>query len=98
MTREADIERHFVARVKGLGGKALKLMPASMAGLPDRLVLFPGGRMFFCELKVPGRKPTRLQERTHAWLRSWGFVVLVIDGREGVDDLIRGVIGEVATA
>lgn len=88
MIRESDIERHFVARVKHLGGKALKLIPVSSAGLPDRIVLFPGGRVLFVELKAPGRKPTRLQARTHEWLRSWGFTVLVIDGTEGVDALV----------
>jgi hypothetical protein len=50
--------------------------------------LFPGGRVLFVELKRPGRKPTRLQARTHEWLRSWGFTVLVIDGKEGVDALV----------
>ena len=88
MIRESDIERHFVRRIKGLGGKALKLVPLSQAGLPDRIVLFPGGRVLFVELKAPGRKPTKLQLRTHEWLRSWGFVVLVIDGMEGVDALV----------
>jgi hypothetical protein len=86
--RESDVERHLVQRVKLLGGKALKLVPLSQAGLPDRLVLFPGGRVLFVELKRPGRKPTRLQARTHEWLRAWGFTVLVIDGKEGVDALV----------
>lgn len=88
MIRESDIERHFVRRIKLLGGKALKLVPLSQAGLPDRIVLFPGGQVLFVELKAPRRKPTKLQARTHEWLRSWGFTVLVIDGMEGVDALV----------
>ena len=87
-TREVSIERHFTRRVRMLGGKAIKLVPASMAGLPDRIVLWPDGTITFVELKRPNHKPTKLQARTHAWLRSWGFRVLVLDGTEGVDALL----------
>lgn len=39
----------------------------------------------FAELKATGAKPTELQEREHAKLRERGFVVRVIDSKEGVD-------------
>jgi hypothetical protein len=39
----------------------------------------------FCELKAPGKKPTDGQLREHERLRALGFVVRVIDTKEGVD-------------
>lgn len=38
--------------------------------------------MIFLELKVPGEKPTKLQEYTHTLLRDMGFIVLVHDSAE----------------
>ncbi len=77
--READIEAALRDRAKALGGIALKLTSPARRGAPDRLVLMPGGRMFFVELKAPGAKPTPNQLREHAMLRQLGFRVDVID-------------------
>ena len=77
--RESDVEAAFVARVKSLGGIAMKFNSAGRQAVPDRLVLMPGGRMSFCELKRPGETPTPAQQREHVLLWSLGFVVDVID-------------------
>lgn len=79
---ESQIESRLVQAVKAKGGLAIKLNPMSLAGIPDRLVLLPGGRIVFVELKAPGKKPRRVQEVRHNQLRSLGFEVLVIDSVE----------------
>lgn len=74
---ESKFEAKFVAEVKRLGGVALKLAPTT-AGVPDRLVLWPGGRVEFVELKAEGGHTTHLQQIRHDRLRAAGFTVWVI--------------------
>jgi len=87
--REASIERRLSRKVKAAGGKALKFTSPGWSGAPDRLVLLPGGKIIFVELKAPGRKPRPLQLKRHEELRQLGFHVEVIDSPEGVDEFIR---------
>lgn len=65
-----------------------------MNGLPDRLVLLPEGKMFFAELKAPGKKPRPEQVRVHESLRKLGFDVRVIDSTAKVKEILN----EVCTA
>ncbi len=89
--REQRIERQLVQQVSKLGGLALKFVSPGMAGVPDRLLLFPGGKAVFVETKAPGKKPRPLQVHRHEQLRALGFRVYVIDEmkqiREVLDDL-----------
>ena len=72
-----------------LKGRCLKLLSVHTAGLPDRLCLFPGGRILFVELKTTGRKPSRIQSLVHARLRSLGFRVEVIDTLEKIECIMK---------
>lgn len=91
---EKRIEKKFADTVKKSGGIALKIVSPSFAGIPDRLVLLPGGRMCFVELKSPGKKPRPLQLSRCNKLKKLGFQVYVIDRMEQIDevmeDLLRG--------
>jgi hypothetical protein len=89
--RERDIETYLRDQVKTAGGIAYKFTSPGNAGVPDRLVLLPGGRVVFVELKAPGRQPTPLQLRQQRRIRDLGFTVLVIDSKEEVDEFIKGV-------
>lgn len=86
--KESYIERVLKKKVEQAGGKALKFVSPGWAGAPDRLVLLPGGRLIFVELKAPGRKPRPLQLKRHEELRALGFDVVVIDTPEKVADLV----------
>ena len=77
--RESQVEDAFCQRVKDLGGLALKFTSPARRSVPDRLVLMPGARASFCELKRPGEKPSESQHREHERLRALGFRVDVID-------------------
>ena len=59
--REKTIEQHLVKAVKNSGGIAPKLVSPGFDGMPDRLVLLPGGKIGFVEVKVPGKEPRPLQ-------------------------------------
>ncbi|MCL6598978.1 MAG: VRR-NUC domain-containing protein [Alicyclobacillus macrosporangiidus] len=83
------METYLRDRVKALGGRAYKFVSPGNAGVPDRLVLLPGARAVFVELKAPGRRPTQLQVVQQQRIATLGFDVRVVDSLEGVDELIR---------
>ena len=91
---ERTIEKELVARVKAKGGIAPKFTSPGFDGMPDRLVLLPGGRMGFVELKAPDRKPRALQMVRHRLLRRLGFKVYVIDGIEQIAVVLKEIGGD----
>ena len=86
---EKYLERKLVKKVKEVGGMAIKLIPTFLNGIPDRMCLFPGGKIIFVEMKTTGQKPRKLQTHVHKRLTRLGFVVLVIDTSEGIENLIQ---------
>lgn len=86
--REKQIERQLTLMAKKAGGIAPKFVSPGFAGMPDRLVLLPGGVFAFAELKAPGMKPRTLQVARHEMLRRMGFKVYVIDGVEQIGGMI----------
>lgn len=88
MTREKEIERYLVNKVKKAGGVAYKWVSPGNRGVPDRIILL-NDRVLFAELKAPGKKPSALQRRIHDRMLSLGARVWVIDSKEQVDEFIR---------
>ena len=86
--RERDLERKLVRLIRDAGGLALKFVSPGMAGVPDRLLLFPGGRLAFCEVKAPGEKPRPLQAHRMEQLRRLGFKVYVVDREEQIGKML----------
>ena len=58
---ENSLELYLIKRVKEENGITFKLTSPSVRGLPDRIVIFDGGKIGFLELKATGKKPTSLQ-------------------------------------
>lgn len=87
--REKEVEQYLVKKVKEIGGKAFKFVSPGNAGVPDRMVCLPGGRIFFVELKAPGGKTTALQDLQIKKLYDLGFNVMVTDNKETIDRLIE---------
>ena len=75
---EKQVERNFVKAVKEAGGLAMKFVSPGRVGVPDRIVLFPGGRAVFAEIKRPGGHMRKSQEAAHREIRVKGFPVCVI--------------------
>ena len=90
--REKTIEQKLIAETKAIGGIAPKLVSPGFDGMPDRMVLLPGGRIGFVEVKAPGKVPRPLQVARHRLLQELGFLVFVLDAPEqigGILDAIR---------
>ena len=86
--REKQIERKLMLAVKSMEGIAPKLVCPGFDGMPDRIVLLPGGHIGFVEVKAPGEKPRPLQLSRHGLLRRLGFKVYVLDNEQQIGGLL----------
>ena len=86
---EKEIEKKFREKVKAAGGRAYKFTSPGNSGVPDRLVVLPGGRIGFIELKQTGKQPSKLQERQMEKLKDLGCRVSILDRTEDIDDVIE---------
>ena len=90
MAAEKKLEQKLVKAVKEKGGLCPKLVSPGTDGMPDRMVLLPGGRIIFIEVKAPGKKPRPLQELRHRQLRKLGFMVSVLDNAGQIPEILGG--------
>ncbi len=90
--REKQIERKLVEAVKLAGGIAPKFTSPGFDGVPDRLLLFPHGKLAFAEVKAPGRPLRPLQVKRKRQLESLGFSVYRIDSPEQIGGIIDEIL------
>lgn len=86
--REKSIESKLTAEVHRLGGLAPKFVSPGLDGVPDRLILLPGGKVAFAELKAPGKTLRPLQAVRKRQLEALGFRVFVIDSIEQIGGVL----------
>ena len=91
---EKIIERKLVKTVKNMGGICTKFISPGYDGVPDRIVLFPGGRIAFVEVKSPGKTLRPLQVRRKRQLELLGFKVYVLDAAEQIDEILKAIGGD----
>lgn len=89
MSTEKQVEDKLVKSVKRKKGIAVKFSSPWMTGMPDRIVLLPGGRIFFVELKNENGKLSPRQKVVHGILASLGFKVEVISSLAEVQQFIN---------
>lgn len=90
---EKDIERKLRQMVEAHGGLCLKWVCPGWTGVPDRIVLLPGGRVVFAELKRPkGGRLTRLQKWWAERLIGLGFDHCVIWDQDDLAEFEEGVL------
>lgn len=82
-TLESKIEKQFALMVRARGGMAIKLAP-TIAGIPDRLVLWPHGGFNLVELKTKSGNLRPIQIHRHAQLLSMGHHVVVLRGEQEI--------------
>ena len=90
--REKTVEAKLVRAVKAVGGICPKLVCPGTDGMPDRMILFPGGKIGFVEVKAPGEKPRPLQVARHEMLRRLGFKVYVLDDPDEIERTVNEVL------
>lgn len=60
---EKEIEKEIGRFAKSLGCLYYKFSSPAHRGVPDRIIVEPDGGVLWLEIKAPGKKPTKLQER-----------------------------------
>ena len=91
--REKTIEKKLADAVKARSGLAPKFTSPGFDGMPDRIVLMPGGRIAFVEVKAPGKAPRPMQDARHRLLRQPGFRVYALDD----ESQIGGILDEICS-
>lgn len=89
--REKTVEQKLVHAVKYAGGIAPKFVSPGFDGMPDRIVLLPGGFMAFVEVKAPGKKARPLQKARHSLLKRLGFKVYILDDPEQIGGMLDAI-------
>lgn len=86
---EKEIEKLLVQKVRQAGGRAYKFVSPGTTGVPDRLVVLPGGKIGFVEVKAPGKTPRPEQNYQIKCLEDLGCYVAVADNPGILDQIIR---------
>lgn len=90
--KEADLERKFVNTVRRNGGRAYKWVSPSNAGVPDRIVFLPSGKVYFVELKTETGKLSSIQVLQIKRLRLLGQDVRVLYGEQDIQEFLKEVL------
>ena len=87
-TLEKEIEQKLINLARRYKGKCLKWVCPGWSGVPDRILLLPGGRVIFVELKRPkGGVVAKRQEWWRRELRRLGFDAYVVKDQTDLDTL-----------
>lgn len=86
--REKTIEHKLTIAAKNMGGITVKFVSPGFDGMPDRIVLLPGGHMGFVEVKSMGCKPRPLQLARHELLQRLGFKVYMLDDERQIGGIL----------
>lgn len=89
--REREVESALVKAVRKRHGMALKFVCPGLDGVPDRIVLLPNGKLAFIELKRPGGKMRKLQEKRKAQFEALGFLVFCVNDIDEIGGILDGI-------
>lgn len=94
MTPAGRLEDYLRKRVKGSGGFVRKLRWIGRRGAPDDFIWWPVSGNYplvsaFVEVKAPGDRYSKLQERECAKLRTSGFRVFTVASTADIDQVVE---------
>ena len=76
--RENYIEAWIRKQIEELGGKFYKWTSPGNDGVPDRIAILPGGKIFFVELKTENGRLSEIQKWVQEHLKGLGCNVRTI--------------------
>lgn len=82
--KESAIEARLVREVKKRGGLCYKFTSPGNPGVPDRIIILPGGRTVYAELKTEIGRLAKVQRWQIERMRELGADVRVLKGMEQV--------------
>lgn len=87
--RENALEKKLRKAVEQAGGFCLKLPANFYRGIPDRMILLPGARVIFVELKTERGRVADVQYAFQKILLNLGFTSLIIRGIAESEEFIN---------
>lgn len=88
---EKDIERWLGNQLKNLGCIYMKFVSPGNDGVPDRIIIVPGGATIFVELKSATGKLMANQRVQISRLRKQGALVFVITGKTDAELFVNDI-------
>lgn len=86
---EKEIERWMTEQVEKLGGLSLKFVSPGNPGVPDRIYIFPGGMVYFVELKTEIGRLSNIQKWQRKRFQDMGCRFHVVKGMESAREFIK---------
>ena len=87
--KESEIEGWLKSRIEKKGGLFIKFTSPGNDGVPDRIVILPGGRIVFLELKTRYGKLSAVQKYQIGRLLKLNAEVAVIFGPDAAEDFLQ---------
>lgn len=87
--REAEIEKRLRNGIRQIGGRCYKFVSPGNDGVPDRIVVLPGGQIVFIELKAETGRLSPLQRIQITRLRDLNADVRVLKGLSAVNQFLE---------
>jgi hypothetical protein len=97
MERESKIEEWLNTQIKNLGCKSYKFVSPGNPGVPDRIYLLPGGKVYFVELKRIIGKLSAVQVWQREQFLQMGATFKTVYGMEQAKDLVKEIKDEIQT-
>lgn len=88
---EKEVESYLVKRVKALGGVAYKFTSPAHRGVADRVIVLPGGAVWFVEVKTEVGRLSPLQDLFRKKINGLGGNYICLYGVKDVDRFLQGV-------
>lgn len=92
--REVTLENKLVHEVEKRGGLCWKFTSPGTAGVPDRIVLAPGGKVAFVEMKAPGGKLSPLQIKRAEQIKNLGVAYYCLKSNQDIIDFLWEMFGD----
>ena len=89
--RERTVEQALTRAVQAHGGLCWKFTSPGLAGVPDRIIILPGGHVGFVEVKAPGQKPRPVQHHRLNQLHALGATALVVDHPDQIERALNAI-------
>lgn len=89
MERERDIEKWLKKEIESLGGGFWKFTSPGRDGVPDRIAIFPDGRLVFVELKTTRGNPTTIQRYQMGLLLTMRQQVCIVRGKRAAMEFLK---------
>ena len=91
---ESQLERKLFERVKKMGGMCLKFVSPGRAGVPDRIILMPCGKIYFVEMKSASGEVNPIQKYVFEKFKNLGFEVKILNSDEKIKNFLQEIYND----